>query len=500
MIIRELITKFGFNVDDSALKKAEQKVDNFKKKADSVSRQTGYAHKSLAETLRAFDNPAPQKQMKNAAAESRKIADNTNEAAANIRQMAAAYLSFASAVKFSQVADAMQNLRARLQFVPQTVTDTGTALDQIAARAQASRAPLQAYANLYTRLAGATKNYFTTQEEVLDVTDAISGALKLNGATAQESASVTLQLSQAFQKGKLDGQEFSAFMEGTSVMFKEDLVVALREVTGNSSITLEGLRDMSANGQLLAKDLALAFKRMAPEIRKDLQSIPMTIGDAVQVVRDRFSLMIDRINRETFFVTKSAKAITDGFGFIEQAIITTSEAVGGFGNAMRVVIALLGLIFGSRLIGFLKQAAALFSLTTAGVVALALALEDLYSWVKGNKSITEDLIGPWREWRNKVMGYIDNVKERMGFGPNVVPIGANDPFQNTFMSYRMPNGIEKFSNAGLGAVARNLMTMNVNVTLPPNTTPDQAPVWMREINKAVDDTLARNIANTVGAR
>lgn len=473
MIIRELITKLGFTVDSGALRRGQEAADNLKKKTNEIS---------------------------NAAQEAR----------SNIGLMLQAYVSFASATSLARVADAAQSLRARLALVPQTVGDAGAAFDELVERANFARTSLNAYGTLYVRLAGATKDYLKTQEEVLTVTDAISQALAINGATTEEAASVTLQLSQAFQKGKLDGDEFRSFMEGLSTDFKEKMVVALQDVTGNSKITLGSLYDMSANGELVAKDLALAFQKMAPEIRKQMLSIPLTIGGATQIVRNDFTAMIDRMNRESMAVTRIAAGIVKGFDFIESGIYKVKDAFGGFGNVVRLVGVALSLLVAAKIIKGIRAIAAAGLIASApwlpmaaAVAAVTLAVDDLYTYIKGGQSVFGDLAkwmqdawdvfeNTWNKignWRDNLYSKIGNAFESAG---NVVLGGLNVAGRGMAAQ-----------NIGLSSIGNRPAQNNryeVNVTLPPGTTSDQVPVWMREINKAVDDTLARNIANTVGAQ
>lgn len=472
MIIRELITKLGFTVDSSALQRGQEAADNLKKKTNEIS--------SAAQ-----------------------------EARSNIGLMIQAYVSFASAASLARVADAAQSLRARLALVPQTIGDAGAAFDELVERANFARTSLNAYGTLYVRLAGATKDYLKTQEEVLTVTDAISQALAINGATTEEAASVTLQLSQAFQKGKLDGDEFRSFMEGLSTDFKEKMVVALQDVTGNTKITLGALYDMSANGELVAKDLALAFQKMAPEIRKQMLSIPLTIGGATQIVRNDFTAMIDRMNRESMAVTRIAGTIVKSFDFIEAGIYKVKDAFGGFGNFVSYIGSLIATVITGKIIKSLVSLdrktfllRAKWLLLTGAVLAAALIVQDVFAGIRGDASVTADAVDYLIDrftTLNGIARFGEDVKNFMGgWAPWLLEKAG---FEQGSLAPRPMANRPLMDFTDIGANGRPVQSnVNVNVTLPPGTSPDQAPIWMREINKAVDDTLARNIANTVGAR
>jgi len=476
MIIRELITKLGFSVDAAALKRGEDAVNNIKNRTNEVS-------------------------------------EAAKGATSNIGLMLQAYLSFASASSLARVADAAQNLRARLAMVPQTIGDAGAAFDELAERANFARMSINAYGTLYVRLAGATKNYLKTQEEVLEVTDAISQALAINGATVEEAASVTLQLSQAFQKGKLDGDEFRSFMENLSIDFKEKMVVALQDVTGNAKITVGALYDMSANGELVAKDLALAFKKMAPEIRKQMLSIPLTIGGATQIVRNDFTAMIDRMNRESMAVTRIAQTIVNGFDLIEAGIYKVKDVFGGFGNVVSFTGSLIATIITGKILKSLidlDKKTFLLRLKWIGmavaVVAAALVIEDVFRFINGQASATAKIIDGLVNSLKDALNFLDELSSktvgRIQAGKLYIArtLGLDEVGGGNFSSPRAidPNVVEQaqvMSWLARRAAASNVQ-VTINVDVPPGTPESQA----QSIATIAGDALSRYITNVAGGK
>lgn len=365
MIVRELITRLGFSLNQSQLNNAENGV--------------------------------------------RRVKDRAEQAATALRNMAAAVASLASVRSIINIADEMQSLRSRIGMLPQTISDAGTAFDEVADRAIAARSSIQAYGQLYVRLAGATSDFINSQEEVLLITDAISQALVIGGANAAEAASATLQLSQAFQKGKLDGDEFRSFMENLSSDFKDKLAKEL-------DTTKDKFFEMSSSGELTTRKLAEAFKRMAHEISKQMLTIPLTVGQATTIVVSRFSRMIDRMNRESKLVTRIADTMLSAFDKIESGVDRVVKSFDGWNNLLRLIGTVAGVAIGSKLIMAMKGVSAAVLLPFAKIIAivggLALIIEDLYVWVNGEgDSFTGALIGPWEEWSAYVLGAYQMVKD-----------------------------------------------------------------------------------------
>lgn len=368
--VRELFTRLGFKVDNASLNKADQGVNRVK--------------------------------------------DGAEKMAGAIRNAALAFGGFAAVQGLVRVADTMQSLRARIDLLPQTIGDAGIAFDEVADRAIKARTSIEAYGTLYVRLAGATKDYLKTQGEVLMVTDAISNALVIGGAAASEAESATLQLSQAFQKGKLDGDEFKSFMENLSVDFKDKLAKELKTTAG-------GLYKLSEQGKLSARDLAEAFKRMAPEIEKQMLTIPLTWGQAVTIIENKWARAIDKINRKSMIITKMAESAVNAFDKMGEGVEWFIDKLGGMDNALRLTSAAIVAAFGAKAIAVLAafrtaSLAALWPYIRMAMIltAVTLALEDLYVWMQGGDSVIGAAIGPWTEYAGIVQSVWDTVK---GLGP-----------------------------------------------------------------------------------
>lgn len=336
MVVRELLTRLGFQVNDAQLKKYEAGVSNIKSQADN--------------------------------------------AAASFRNMFGAFLGFQGLKKLASTADSMQSIEARIGMLPQTVGDVGDAFGLVAQKASESRTSIEAYGQLYVRLAGATKNFLTTQGEVLEVATAISDALIVGGANSEEAASATLQLSQAFQKGKLDGDEFRSFMENMATDVKERLAKEL------GAKDVGDLFKMSESGKLVAKDLAFAFRKIAPEIRERMLKMPMTISQGLTIAGNEWKTFIADLNRDSKVVTSISNSIIDGFSIVKNTLRILTKMLGGASNTIRV-FGITALVALSPFIAGLVAAGIAALPMVALVVALGLAVDDLLTYMRGGDSV-----------------------------------------------------------------------------------------------------------------
>lgn len=376
MIVRELITRLGFSLNQSQLNNAERAAE--------------------------------------------RIRDRAEQAAAAFRNVVAAVASLA----IIRVGDEMQSIRTRIGQLPQTIGDAGEAFDEVAKRASAAGVSIDAYASLYTKVGNAAKDYITTQEDLLGITDTISQALVVGGASAQEASAVMTQFSQALASGVLQGDEFRSMAEAAPQY--------LDKLAETMNIPREQLKKMASEGKLTAREVIDATRKMSDYFGDKFKQMPMTVGRAMTVIGNRFARMLDKMNRDSNFVTRIANAILVAFDKIEAGVDKLVELFGGWGNLLRFVGIALGVALGAKALSILAafRAASLLAMLPfieiiAIITAVALALEDLYVWINGGDSIVGSLIGPWEEWRPYVMAAIEMVKDAFTWlGQVIAAIGA----------------------------------------------------------------------------
>lgn len=356
MIVRELLTRLGFAVNDSQLKKYERGTQNIKQAADG--------------------------------------------AAESFRNMFLAFASGAALNQLSRTADMMQSLEARVGLLPQTVGDVGDAFDRVTARASAARQSVEGYVTLYTRIGHATKEYIKTEEEALQITDTVSKALIVGGASAQESASVTLQLAQALGSGVLQGQEFNAMAEGAP-----QLLDALAEAMGHPR---DQLKKLASEGVITTRALIEGFQKIGTAFDDQFMNMPMTIGQATTIVANRWGVFLNRMNRESHAVRSIAQAFLDGFDAIEDGLEKLIKFFGGatptlkfFGIALAAALAPLALKLMAGAVMFLLSPLGLLigALTLAGI-----ALEDVYTWMNGGNSVIGRFLGDFATVEERFKG------------------------------------------------------------------------------------------------
>ncbi len=184
--------------------------------------------------------------------------------------------------------------------------------------------------------------------------------LALNGASAQESASALLQLSQAFNKGKLDGDEFRTVAE---VM--PQILDALARATGKSR---KELFDLSRQGELTRDILIKAFEDLEKPIDKLMESAGRTAGQAFIKLINKIIFAFGQFDKRTGFLEKVNKLLDHMGDHIGEIIRGFQAFVAGVlaSGALAAIATIIGSIASG--VGFLAAIPATFGLFIANLV------------------------------------------------------------------------------------------------------------------------------------
>lgn len=210
---------------------------------------------------------------------------------------------------------------------------------------------LDATVTLYQRGYDALKQYNVGQKQVAEMTETVNRGLLVSRATAAESASAVLQLSQALGAGALRGEEFNAVNEAAPRLMK---------LLADSMHVQRGeLKKLAEDGKLTVDVLLKAFTGpQAKKLAEEAAAVPLTMSRAwVQ------------------FKNEALKAI----GEVDQAqgaSATIAAAIAGLAKNIDMLIKVgivLAVVYGGRVLGALVSATAAMVKKNVASVAAAIA-------------------------------------------------------------------------------------------------------------------------------
>lgn len=241
-----------------------------------------------------------------------------------------------------KVADDMALLAARVRLVSASQDQAKTAMAgifEIAARAQA---PVDAVGQSYTRFAGAIRALGGTQQESLRFTEAVALGLRVSGASAVEAGAAMMQLAQAMQAGRLNGDEFRSVNENGGKLL-DYLAAQLGKSRGELAL-------MAEQGQLTSDLLRQALPAALEQIRADAEQLPPTVGGAMTALSNAFKGWVHE--------SQAVAVTTRGMALTVQFLAQHMDGLMNLGIAAGVV-AIAG--------AFLKLRTALLAARAAGI-------------------------------------------------------------------------------------------------------------------------------------
>ncbi|MCP4934577.1 MAG: tape measure protein, partial [bacterium] len=176
------------------------------------------------------------------------------------------------------LSDGWKQLSAQINLVTTSEEQSNRVREELLAISQRTRTDLSANANLYAKMARATKSLGVSEKDLLEITETIGKAMQISGASTVETTQSLRQLGQALASGVLRGDEFNSMMEGSPRL--------MQAVADSLGVTIGALREMAANGELTAKKLIEAFKGQGQKIAEEFKVLPKTFGDVFTVIKN----------------------------------------------------------------------------------------------------------------------------------------------------------------------------------------------------------------------
>jgi tape measure domain-containing protein len=231
--------------------------------------------------------------------------------------------------QIAKYSDAWRGIENRLRLVADSADELAGVSERLFNISQDTRSSLDATVALYQRLTFATKGLGVSQGEVLEFTEQLNKQLLVGGLNSTEAANAVFQLTQAFNKGKLDGDEFRTILESAPPIL-EALQASLKKSRGE-------ILEMSAAGKLGPRVLIDAVNSMSDVTNARFAKMSVTMTQAFTLVENAFTKFIGQSGD----VNAATGAMVDGLTLVAEnmdvagraalalaAVITTRLALG----------------------------------------------------------------------------------------------------------------------------------------------------------------------------
>ncbi len=218
--------------------------------------------------------------------------DLTNKALAKTGSLLAGAFTvgaLAAGVKaVANTADAYNAMNARLRLATGSQEEFNKAMQELQRIAYATGQPIESLVTLYGRISRPLKEAGRTQDDILKVTEAVSNAFRVSGASAEEAENGVIQFGQALGAGALRGDEFNSVAEQAP-----RLMQALADGIG---VPVSALKSLAAEGRLTADVVTEALIGQLPKLTEELSAFGDSVSKEWTAIEDVIQRGIGQAN------------------------------------------------------------------------------------------------------------------------------------------------------------------------------------------------------------
>jgi tape measure domain-containing protein len=304
------------------------------------------------------------KALSDAIQKAREQSDGLGSSIGRIAATAAAAAIMGLAAGVVSLSDEYTVLQNKLRTVTDGNDELNDKTEETFALAQRLRSEWGATAQVYGRIRRSTEELGLSEDQVMKITENLTKAIKVSGATANETKSVLLQLGQAFGSGKLNGDEFRSVMENATEVGNV--------LASSLGVTRGELKGLSSAGRITSEVLAKAF--LSPHrVFKTFSEMVPTFAERFEMLKNAATKAIGEWAKTSPLVSALGKTI----GWVSdnvEILIRAAAALGTLLTGALVAYAIPKAIIGFKALTVAMMANPWIAAATAiSVLAVALA-------------------------------------------------------------------------------------------------------------------------------
>lgn len=196
-----------------------------------------------------------------------------------------------AALKVAKLADEIRMLAARVDVAAGSAEKGAAAFAALVGVSRRTQTSLEGNIEVFNRLNQSILAMGGTQRDTLAVTELLSKAIKVSGASAVEAKAAMLQFGQALGSGKLQGDELRSLMETAPYL--------MRQLADGIGVPVGALKKLGEEGKLTSEVIIKALGKAANRIDDDFKKLPSTFESAMVVAQDQAALAFQKFDELT---------------------------------------------------------------------------------------------------------------------------------------------------------------------------------------------------------
>lgn len=230
--------------------------------------------------------------------------------------------------------DTYTGLQNRLKLVTNNQAELNKATEDTFQIAQKTYSAWDSVLQVYQRFSDNAKTLNLTMDDTARLTETVSKAVAISGASAEAADAALVQFGQALASGTLRGEELNSVMEQTPALAKA--------IAQGMGITVGQLRSVAAEGKITSKEIVKALKNAQDDVDALFPKTDITIGQSLTLLNNEIIKFVGEAGKGSGAAQVLAGsvqtlasnldliadgALVVGIGYITRAILIKSTAV-----------------------------------------------------------------------------------------------------------------------------------------------------------------------------
>ncbi|MFX7695725.1 tape measure protein [Acinetobacter baumannii] len=230
--------------------------------------------------------------------------------------------------------DTYTGLQNRLKLVTNNQIELNKATEDTFRIAQKTYSAWDSVLQVYQRFSDNAKTLNLNMDETARLTETVSKAVAISGASAEAADAALVQFGQALASGTLRGEELNSVMEQTPALAKA--------IAQGMGITVGQLRSVAAEGKITSKEIVKALKNVQDDVDALFAKTDITIGQSLTLLNNEITKFVGESGKGSGaahvladsiqLLASNLKLISDGalvlgIGLVTKAIATKTVAV-----------------------------------------------------------------------------------------------------------------------------------------------------------------------------
>ncbi|MEN8392802.1 tape measure protein [Acinetobacter baumannii] len=215
--------------------------------------------------------------------------------------------------------DAYTGLQNRLKLVTNNQAELNKATEDTFRIAQKTYSAWDSVLQVYQRFSDNAKTLNLTMDDTARLTETVSKAVAISGASAEAADAALVQFGQALASGTLRGEELNSVMEQTPALAKA--------IAQGMGITVGELRSIAAEGKITSQEIVKALRNVEKDVDTLFAKTDITIGQSLTLLNNEITKFVGESGKGSGAAQVLAGNIQTLAGNLD--VLTSAMMVGG---------------------------------------------------------------------------------------------------------------------------------------------------------------------------